>query len=120
MLVPVPLHVVRMWQRRANQSAVLAAHIGAARSLPVAQQALLRVRRTRPQVGLSKAERGDNLQGAFAVSADSLAQVAGRRIVLVDDVMTTGATANACCRALMRAGAANVDVLVFARVALAP
>jgi ComF family protein len=119
-LVPVPLHAVRMWMRRANQSAVLAANIGSARGMPVAHQALLRVRRTKPQVGLSKAERGDNLQGAFAVSPDGLAQVSGRRIVLIDDVMTTGATVNACSRALMRAGAANVDVLVFARVALAP
>jgi predicted amidophosphoribosyltransferase len=69
------------------------------------------------QVGLSRAERGDNIQGAFRVPETGRAAVAGRRLVLVDDVLTSGATVEGCARALLRAGAANVDVLIFARVA---
>ena len=78
--------------------------------------ALKRVRATPQQVGLSKAERADNVQGAFRVPAEEKAEVAGRRLVLIDDVLTSGATVDACARALLRAGAAHVDVLVFARV----
>jgi predicted amidophosphoribosyltransferase len=69
------------------------------------------------QVGLSRAERGDNIQGAFRVPETGKAAVAGRRLVLVDDVLTSGATVEGCARALLRAGATNVDVLIFARVA---
>ena len=75
-----------------------------------------RVKATPQQVGLARAERARNVQGAFAVRPDARIEVAGRRLVLVDDVLTTGATLEACTRALMRAGAASVDVLVFARV----
>jgi predicted amidophosphoribosyltransferase len=71
---------------------------------------------TRSQVGLTRTQRGDNLQGAFRVPPDAKPHVAGKRILLVDDVVTTGATANACSRALLRAGASAVDVLSFARV----
>ena len=78
--------------------------------------ALKRVRATPQQVGLSKTERADNVQGAFRVPAEERAQVAGRRLVLIDDVLTSGATVDTCARALLRAGAAHVDVLVFARV----
>jgi predicted amidophosphoribosyltransferase len=68
------------------------------------------------QVGLSKSERSQNVQGAFRVAADLKAEVAGRRLVLIDDVLTSGATVDTCARALLRAGASHVDVLVFARV----
>ena len=68
------------------------------------------------QVGRSRTERADNVQGAFLVPPDHKVEVAGRRLVLVDDVLTSGATVDACTRALLRAGAAEVDVLVFARV----
>ena len=78
--------------------------------------ALKRVRATPQQVGLSKAERADNVQGAFRVPAENKADVAGRRLVLIDDVLTSGATVDTCARALLRAGAKHVDVLVFARV----
>jgi ComF family protein len=115
-LVPVPLHWRRLWARRCNQSAALAQAISAASSVPVARDALKRVKATAQQVGLSKSERADNVQGAFRVPAEGKIEVAGRRLILVDDVMTSGATADACARALLRAGAANVDVLVFARV----
>ena len=84
--------------------------------MPVLDGALKRVRATPQQVGLSKTERADNVQGAFRVPAEEKAQVAGRRLVLIDDVLTSGATVDTCARALLRAGAAHVDVLVFARV----
>ena len=72
---------------------------------------------TKPQVGLSKAQRGENLQGAFRVPAEARPRLEGKRVLLVDDVLTTGATANAASRALLRGGARTVDVLAFARVA---
>jgi len=116
-LVPVPLHWRRLWARRFNQSATLAATISKESGVPVATGALKRVRATVQQVGLSRTERAANIQGAFRVPEDGKAAVAGRRLVLVDDVLTSGATVEGCARALLRAGAANVDVLIFARVA---
>jgi ComF family protein len=116
-LVPVPLHWRRLWARRFNQSAMLAAAISNKSGVPVAAGALKRVRATAQQVGLSRTERAANIQGAFRVPAESKAAVAGQRLVLVDDVLTSGATVEGCARALLRAGAAYVDVLVFARVA---
>ncbi len=115
-LIPVPLHWRRLWSRRFNQSAALAGEIGKECGVPVIYEALKRVRATPQQVGLSKPQRADNVQGAFRVPAEHKAQVAGRRLVLVDDVLTSGATVDASARALLRAGAAQVDVLVFARV----
>jgi ComF family protein len=113
-LIPVPLHWRRGWSRRYNQSGSLAKVIGAERGMPVLHRALRRNRRTAQQMGLSRTERATNVRGAFRV-ADSDA-VAGKRVILVDDVLTTGATIEACTAALTRAGAARVDVLVFARV----
>ena len=71
---------------------------------------------TRPQVGLTRAQRGDNLQGAFRVPAGAKPRLSGKRVLLVDDVLTTGSTANAASRALLRGGAAAIDVLTFATV----
>jgi ComF family protein len=116
-LVPVPLHWRRLWARRFNQSAMLAATIAKESGVPIATGVLKRVRATAQQVGLSQTERAANIQGAFRVPAEGKAAVAGRRLVLVDDVLTSGATVQGCARALLRAGAANVDVLIFARVA---
>ncbi len=116
-LIPVPLHWRRLWARRFNQSAMLAAAISTARGVPVAAGALKRVKPTAQQVGLSRTERAANVQGAFRVPPEGRGAVAGRRLVLVDDVLTSGATVDGCARALLRAGAANVDVLIFARVA---
>ena len=82
----------------------------------LASEALRRVRPTQQQIGLSRTERASNVQGAFKVAADRKADIAGRRVILIDDVLTSGATAGACAQALLRAKAAQVDVLVFARV----
>jgi len=116
-LVPVPLHRLRLWQRRFNQSALLAREIARRSGVPCEPLLLLRKRRTPQQVGLSRNERARNVQGAFEVPQALRAQLADKRVVLVDDVLTSGATAEACARTLLRAGAANVDVLTFARVA---
>ena len=115
-LVPVPLHWRRGWSRRYNQSGALARSIAGQSGVPVAVDTLRRVRPTQQQVGLSRADRARNVQGAFKVAADRTGQVHGRRVVLIDDVLTSGATVDACARALLRARAAQVDVLVFARV----
>jgi ComF family protein len=116
-LVPVPLHWRRQWARRFNQSAMLAAAIAAESRVPIAAGVLKRVKATAQQVGLTRTERASNVQGAFRVPEESKALVSNRRFVLVDDVLTSGATVEGCARALNRAGAANVDVLIFARVA---
>jgi len=116
-LVPVPLHWRRLWARRFNQSAILANVIAAKTGVPVAAAALKRVKPTAQQVGLTRAQRATNVQGAFRVPPQGKALVAGRRLVLIDDVLTSGATVEGCARALTRAGATRVDVLTFARVA---
>lgn len=115
-LIPVPLHWRRGWSRRYNQSGALARVIAKQTAVQVAPDTLRRIRPTQQQVGLSRTDRARNVQGAFKVAADQIANVQGRRIVLIDDVLTSGATVDACARALLRAKAAQVDVLVFARV----
>ncbi len=114
LLVPVPLHPLRLWRRRFNQAALLAREVSRASGRPCDVGALKRVKATQSQVGLSRAQRAENVQGAFRV-ADGAA-VKGAKVVLIDDVLTSGATANAASRVLLRAGASRVDVLVFARV----
>jgi ComF family protein len=116
LLVPVPMHRRRLWARRFNQAALLAEMLGRRAGKRVDPFVLMRKRHTRPQVGLSRAERQDNLSGAFEVQEEARARLAGLRVLLIDDVLTTGATANAAARALLRGGARAVDVLVFARV----
>lgn len=115
-LVPVPLHWRRLWARRFNQSAALAETISRASGIRVAHAPLRRVKATAQQVGLSRKDRASNVQGAFRVDAAAKAEITGRRLIVIDDVLTSGATSEACARALLRAGAAQVDVLVFARV----
>jgi ComF family protein len=116
LLVPVPLHWRRAWSRRYNQSGALAQVIARQTGVTVSRDALRRVRPTQQQIGLSRSERATNVQGAFKVSQDKTTDVQGRRVILIDDVLTSGATVDACARALLRAKAAQVDVLVFARV----
>jgi ComF family protein len=115
-LVPVPLHWRRGWSRRYNQSGALARVLEKHTGVPVARNALRRTRPTQQQIGLSRSQRAANVQGAFKVAPEKAHEIQGRHVVLVDDVLTSGATTDACARALLRARAAQVDVLVFARV----
>jgi len=116
LLAPIPLHRRRLFSRRFNQAAALAEAVSRVCGVPADPLALARVKPTAPQVGLTRAQRADNVQGAFRVPDEARPRIVGRRVVLIDDVMTSGATANACARALLRAGADQVDLLVFARV----
>lgn len=116
LLVPVPLHWKRSWSRRYNQSGALAYVISKHAGVAMAREALTRIRPTEQQIGLSRAERARNVQGAFKVLPENSSTIEGRRIVLIDDVLTSGATADACAHALLRAKARTVDLLVFARV----
>lgn len=113
-LVPVPLHPRRKRKRGFNQSELLAQELGGRAGVRTAADALVRRKDTPPQTGLSAAARRANVQGAFAVR--HVSQVAGRSVVLVDDVLTTGATASSCARALLAAGAREVRLLTVARV----
>lgn len=115
-VIPVPLHVSRLRQRRFNQSAELSRHVAGQCGLDHFPEALRRTRRTRQQVGLGAAERQRNVQGAFRVADEHSSSLRGRRVLLVDDVYTSGSTVMAAARALRRAGVAGVDVLTFARV----
>jgi ComF family protein len=112
MVVPIPLHWTRLWSRGYNQAAWLAAAISRQKGLAYAPQCMIRKRRTPTQNGLSFSGRARNVSGAFEVIGD----VTGKTILLVDDVFTTGATINACAKALLRAGAAHVDGVALARV----
>jgi ComF family protein len=114
LLVPVPLHRLRLWERRFNQSADLARVVARTCKVRWNPMLLQRVRRTRQQVGLDSAERLKNVRGAFQLRKGCEGEVHDRRIVLVDDVLTTGSTATACTKVLLAAGAASVDVLTFA------
>jgi ComF family protein len=116
LLVPVPLHRSRLRFRRYNQSLLLAQALGRHLGLEVDPQLVTRHRRTRSQVGLSGDGRARNVDGAFSAHADAITRIRGRRVVLVDDVYTTGATVKAVTKALQRAGADSIDVLTFARV----
>ncbi len=115
-LVPVPLHRLRLWRRGYNQSAELARALAGTLGLDFAPDLAMRRRHTRQQVGLSGAERRKNVEGAFAVNQQVAAQHAGRHLVLVDDVITTGATISALAKVLRRAGFDHIDVISFARV----
>lgn len=116
LVLPVPLHRRRLWRRRYNQSALLARELAALAGRPAVMDLLQRRRATASQGGRSRSGRQRNVAGAFAVPAASRARLAGRRVLLVDDVYTTGATVREAARCLLRAGAASVDVATFARV----
>jgi ComF family protein len=115
-LVPVPLHRTRQLSRRYNQSAELARALARLTGASVDTGLVARVKATRQQVGLSADARRRNLSGAFVARPGAVARAGSRRVVLVDDVITTGSTVNAVTRALNRAGIDKVDVISFARV----
>jgi ComF family protein len=115
-IAPVPLHPYRLLHRRYNQAAEIARPLAGLSGVAYLPDALVRRRVTESQGGKSGSGRKRNVAGAFHVPAGRAAQVAGKRILLVDDVLTTGATAEGCARALKAAGAARVDLAVVARV----
>jgi ComF family protein len=114
LIVPVPLHWFRLLSRRFNQAADLAKAVSLECGGQYEPQLLKRTKRTRQQVGLSAKDRRTNVRSAFAVDKKCLGDLQGRHIVLIDDVLTTGATIAACSKVLLKAGAASVDVLTFA------
>jgi ComF family protein len=114
-LLPVPLHRRRLLERRFNQAAELARALSGQTGLPMLPDAVRRIRNTAHQVGLTRLGRDANVRGAFRLTEAGGSQVFGRRIMIVDDVYTTGATVSAIARLLKRSGAAGVDVLTFAR-----
>jgi ComF family protein len=115
-ILPVPLHRRRLFSRRYNQSALLAQALGQVTGLPVLPDSLRRTRNTPSQGRLSPAARRRNVAGAFKAAPGAAERLGGRRVLLVDDVLTTGATVAACAQAIKQAGAAGVDVLTLARV----
>lgn len=115
-LVPVPLHRWRLLARRYNQAALLALAVGRQSGVAVAPDALIRLRRTLSQGHMDREQRRRNVAGAFAVSERRRDLVTGKRVVLIDDVLTTGATLGECARVLLKTGAARVDVLTLGRV----
>lgn len=115
-LVPVPLHRWRLFKRRYNQSALMANALAASMNIAVLPEALVRTRPTPTQGARDRKERFKNVKGAFAVK--NTEAVEGKTLVLIDDVLTTGATASECAKVLLAAGAARVDVLTLARVTL--
>jgi ComF family protein len=113
-LVPVPLHRSRLWQRGFNQSALVVRELAKATGFRSEPRLLRRVKRTPALKGMSLRQRRRTVAGAFGV--DASADLQGRTVVLVDDVLTTGSTANACARALQQAGAERVELVSWARV----
>lgn len=114
-IVPVPLNWRRLWWRKYNQSALLAYGLSQHTNKLCVPDALVRTRQTRPQMRLTREERKKNVRGAFRVARAALPKLEGKRILLIDDVVTTGATVAACAEVLCAAGAKQVDVLALAR-----
>ncbi|MGB0671970.1 MAG: double zinc ribbon domain-containing protein [Rhodospirillales bacterium] len=118
LILPVPLHWSRLMGRRFNQSAELARALSRMARRPFCPGLLRRKRRTRPQGHLSRRGRIRNVAGAFHLAPGAAGRIQGKRVLLIDDVLTTGATAESCAKVLLRGGAAAVDVLTLARVVL--
>lgn len=115
-VLPVPLHRRRLWSRRYNQAACLAAAIASLTGCDYDPTLLRRIKKTRQQVGLTAHARRQNVGGAFSIEPHKRALLEGRRVLLVDDVITTGSTVRSAARALLRSGASGVDVLALAQV----
>lgn len=116
LIVPVPLHRWRLWNRGFNQSALIAGHLAKGSGVPVAPFVLRRSRATRPLRAMNPGARQREVRGAFAVDRGRAASLSGRTIILIDDVHTSGATARACTHSLLHAGAAVVHLLCWSRV----
>jgi ComF family protein len=116
MLAPVPLHRWRIWKRGYNQAGLIASALGRRTGIPVQLDLLERTKATPPLKGMGSRERALAVRGAFRIAAGRKEGLRGRRVVLVDDVFTSGATAGACAAVLKRAGAARVDIICWARV----
>ncbi|MBR5154725.1 MAG: ComF family protein [Alphaproteobacteria bacterium] len=114
LIVPVPLHFSRILQRRYNQSAILAKEVAFRKNIKVSFDALSRIRKTAPQVMCAGKERKKNVKGAFKVN--DIEAIKGKRIVIIDDVYTTGSTLKECAKVLLKAGAKSVDTLTVAKV----
>jgi ComF family protein len=114
LLVPVPLHRTRLWSRGFNQSALVARELSRRLRIDADPFALARVRRTPPLKGMSPLQRRKTVSGAFRVR--NKAAISGKTVILIDDVLTTGSTAEVCARTLKRAGAASVELVSWARV----
>lgn len=114
LILPVPLHRSRLFKRQFNQAADLGKVIAQQAQVDFHPLVLVRAKKTRPQVGLTAKQRRKNISGAFELTEEGQRLVAGRQIVLVDDVYTTGSTVEACSRVLLRHRAASVDILTFA------
>ena len=116
LIIPVPLTRWRLMRRQFNQAALLAREVARATGIPADPLLLLKTKSTPTQVGLTREQRRLNVRGAFAVPKHRRDRVEGRKLLLIDDVITTGATVEACARALQAAGAARVDVLALGLV----
>ncbi len=119
-LTAVPLHRHRLWRRRFNQSAMMAGALAALTGSIALPDALVRTRPTPSQSGRTRLQRFENVRGAFKPRPSRLAEIAGKRVAVIDDVFTTGATLSTVARCLKQAGAARVDVLTLARVVRHP
>lgn len=115
-IMPVPLHRWRLWHRRYNQAAILAVRVAQASGKPLDLNSLIRTKKTAAQATLNGAERRENMLTAFALAPGAATAIAGKRILLIDDVITTGSTLEACCHVLKAAGAREVDCLALALV----
>jgi len=116
LIVPIPLHAGRYFSRRYNQAAELGRSIAQKTETPFAPEAIIRAKATKNQVGLTRNQRLENVRSAFRVPPACEILIAGKTILLIDDVLTTGATANAACKALLKAGAAKTNLLTFSQV----
>jgi ComF family protein len=114
LIIPVPLYFTRLLSRKYNQSAILTAELSKMTSIPADYKSLKKIRNTLPQVQCNGEKRRTNIKNAFQVKNPD--KIKGKRVLLIDDVYTTGSTLNECCKVLLKAGATSVDILTVARV----